>query len=223
VKRMVCAAVLFAAVLLVMGGCGKKQALDPNLSSAQGAFGTEPSLNGEVSAGSEMSENSLPDGTLEQAESLDTGSTGDGTIDRSKALSVALENAGVPEKDAYNVKAERDRENGIPIFRVEFETDYGDYDFEISISDGWIVGADYEVDEEWLDRLGGAPVTPEEAKNIVRSKVPGSEAGDVRIRKEGGDGRGRFEGELFYAGMKYEFEMDPNTGIIFDWNADLRE
>ena len=66
-------------------------------------------------------------------------------------------------------------------------------------------------------------VTPEEAKNIVRSKVPGSEAGDVRIRKEGGDGRGRFEGELFYAGMKYEFEMDPNTGIIFDWNADLRE
>lgn len=102
-KRMVCAAVLFAAVLLVMGGCGEKQALDPNLSSAQGAFGTEPSLNGEVSAGSEMSENSLPDGTLEQAESLDTGSTGDRTIDRSKALSVALENAGVPEKDAYNL------------------------------------------------------------------------------------------------------------------------
>lgn len=99
-------------------------------------------MNGEVSAGSEMSENSLPDGTLEQAESLDTGSTGDGTIDRSKALSVALENAGVPEKDAYNVKAERDRENGIPIFRVEFETDYGDYDFEISVSDGRIVGAD---------------------------------------------------------------------------------
>ena len=126
-------------------------------------------------------------------------------------------------KRRYNVKAERDRENGIPIFRVEFETDYGDYAFEISVSDGRIVGADYEVDEEWLDRLGGAPVTPEEAKNIVRSKVPGSEAGDVRIRKEGGDGRGRFEGELFYAGMKYEFEMDPNTGIIFDWNADLRE
>lgn len=123
----------------------------------------------------------------------------------------------------YNVKAERDRENGIPIFQVEFETDYGDYAFEISVSDGRIVGADYEVGEEWLDRLGGAPVTPEEAKNIVRSKVPGSEAGDVRIRKEGGDGRGRFEGELFYAGMKYEFEMDPNTGIIFDWNADLRE
>ena len=22
---------------------------------------------------------------------------------------------------------------------------------------------------------------------------------------------------------QYEFEMDPNTGIIFDWNADLRE
>ena len=41
--------------------------------------------------------------------------------------------------------------------------------------------------------------------------------------EESDDGRGRFEGELYHDGIKYEFEFDPKTGIIFDWNADLRE
>lgn len=41
--------------------------------------------------------------------------------------------------------------------------------------------------------------------------------------EESDDGRGRFEGELYHDGIKYKFEIDPKTGIIFDWNADLRE
>ena len=90
-------------------------------------------------------------------------------------------------------------------------------------SDGRIVGADYEVDEEWLGSLGGSPVTEDEACQIAAAKVPGSSAGDVRIRRERDDGRERYEGQLFYDGIKYEFEIDPQTGIVFDWNADLRE
>ena len=110
------------------------------------------------------------------------------------------------------------RTNGIATL-----TDYGDYDFEVAIADGRIVGADYEVDEEWLDALGGSPVTAEEAASIVAGKIPGASAADVDIWEESGDGRGRYEGELFLDGMKYEFEIDPQTGRIFDWNADLRD
>ena len=99
---------------------------------------------------------------------------------------------------------------------------YGDYAFEISMTTGEIVGADYEVDEEYLDTLGGSPVSIQEAVSIVQSKVPGSPAEDIRIWEESDDGRGRYEGELFFNNIKYEFEIDPPTGIIFDWNADLR-
>ena len=128
----------------------------------------------------------------------------------------------MPEADAYNIKNERDGDNGIPIYDIEFETNYGDYDFQVAIADGRIVGADYEVDEEWLDTLGGDPVSLEEAAAIVAGKVSGSSSADVDIWEESGDGRGRYEGELFFDGMKYEFEIDPQTGIIFDWNAGLR-
>ena len=79
------------------------------------------------------------------------------------------------------------------------------------------------VDEEWLDALGGSPVTAEEAASIVAGKIPGASAADVDIWEESGDGRGRYEGDLFLDGMKYEFEIDPQTGRIIDWNADLRD
>ena len=146
-----------------------------------------------------------------------------GEISGDEALAIALDNASVPEADAYNVKVERDGDNGIPLWDIEFKTEYGDYDFEVALSGGRIVGADYEVDDEWLDRLGGSPVTADEAKAILQSKAPGVEAGDIALREEHSDGRLRYEGEACGGGMKYEFEMDAATGVIYDWNADLRE
>ena len=143
-------------------------------------------------------------------------------VDQEAALALAFENASVPQGDAYHVQIKQDTEGGIPVYKIEFETQYGDYDFEVSIADGRIVGADYEVDEEWLDTLGGSPVTLEEAKDLVAAKVPGADGSQVSIRQEAEDGRGRYEGRLYHDEIQYEFEMDPKTGIIFDWNADLR-
>ena len=88
------------------------------------------------------------------------------------ALTTALNNAGVPETDAYHIQIETDGDNGIPIYDIEFETDYGDYDFEVDIETGSIVGADYEVDEEWLDQLGGSAVTLDQARAVVQERCP---------------------------------------------------
>ena len=147
-----------------------------------------------------------------------------GEISRDEALAIALANASVPEADAYNVKAERDEEGGIPIWDIEFETEYGDYDFEVAISGGRIIGADYEVDDEWLDRLSrhtGSPLTAEQAQDAVAAKAP--DAQTFRLWQEESDGRLRYEGEAYGDDIKYEFELDAATGVIYDWNADLRE
>ena len=146
-----------------------------------------------------------------------------GEISGDEALAIALDNASVPEPNAYNVKVERDGDNGIPIWDIEFETEYGDYDFEVAISGGRIVGADYEVDEEWLDRLsrhGGGPLSAGQAQDIVAAKAP--DASSFLIREEHSDGRLCYEGEAYGDDIKYEFELDAATGVIYDWNADLR-
>lgn len=214
-KQIISFGLTAALLLACLTGCGG-QAGD----TAPG--GTAPS-GGQTPPASSVPETPAGQGQTPAVSSAPEGEPAAGEISREEALAIALANAGVPEGDAYHIKNETDSDNGIPLYDIEFETDYGDYDFEVAMADGRIVGADYEVDEEWLDALGGSPITAEEAASIVAGKIPGASAADVDIWEESGDGRGRYEGELFLDGMKYEFEIDPQTGRIFDWNADLRD
>ena len=199
------AALLAAGILTA---CAQKGAAAPNQTPAPAAS---------------PASQSTPAQTAPETQPAPAGQTAAGEVSREEALAIAYANASVPEADAYNVKAERDEEGGIPIWDIEFETEYGDYDFEVAVSGGRIVGADYEVDDEWLDRLGGSPVTAEEAKTLLAGKAPGASAGDIALREERSDGRTRYEGEFYGDGIKYEFELDAATGVIYDWNADLRE
>ena len=136
------------------------------------------------------------------------------------AFTIASTDAQVSENETFNVKQEQSEESGIAVYQIEFETEYGDYDYAISVDDGDIVDADYEVDEEWLDRLGGMPLDMNEAASQVAAKI-GADTEDVRIWQEEDDGRIRYEGEAFHDGVKAEFEMDAKTGIIFDWDLGI--
>lgn len=145
-----------------------------------------------------------------------------GEIDADQALSIALEDAGVSEDDIYSYKTERDRDDGISVYDIEFDTDYGDYSYEIAADGGRILSSDYDVDDWYIRSAEASPITEDDAKAIVQSKVPGSSSEDIRIREERDDRETRFEGELFYDDAKYEFEIDERTGVIVDWNVDYR-
>ncbi len=228
-KQRVMTVLMTAILLAALAGCGQQEELretQRQLEQTQQQLEQLQQQLDETTAQQPASEPSASEGeqTTQQPEESAQQPTQQeqaGT-DRDGALAIALENAGVDEQDIYNVKVEQDGDNGIPIYDIEFETDYGDYDFEVAIADGRIVGADYEVDEEWLDTLGGSPVDQDGVRQLVAAKVPGASAQDVQVREEGGDGRGRYEGELYHDSMKYEFEVDPRTGRIFDWVADWR-
>lgn len=228
-KQRVMTVLMTAILLAALAGCGQQEELretQRQLEQTQQQLEQLQQQLDETTAQQPASEPSASEGeqTAQQPEESAQQPTQQeqaGT-DRDGALAIALENAGVDEQDIYNVKVEQDGDNGIPIYDIEFETDYGDYDFEVAIADGRIVGADYEVDEEWLDTLGGSPVDQDGVRQLVAAKVPGASAQDVQVREEGGDGRGRYEGELYHDNMKYEFEVDPRTGRIFDWVADWR-
>lgn len=228
-KQRVMTVLMTAILLAALAGCGQQeelretqrqleqtqQQLEQLQQQLDEATAQQPASEPSVSEGEQTAQQ--PEESAQQPTQQEQAGT-----DRDGALAIALENAGVDEQDIYNVKVEQDGDNGIPIYDIEFETDYGDYDFEVAVADGRIVGADYEVDEEWLDTLGGSPVDQDGVRQLVAAKVPGASAQDVQVREEGGDGRGRYEGELYHDSMKYEFEVDPRTGRIFDWAADWR-
>lgn len=220
-KKKTAAALLLLAML---SGCTTTSPSSVEDGTAVGGTPSQQQAGQESSSQSQAPESAVSVAPEQQEVPSDSSaSQTSGEIDQDKALSIAMENASVPEDDAYNIKVERDGDNSIPIYDIEFETDYGDYDFEVAIDDGRIVGADYEINEEWLSRLGGSQVSQEDAKVIAASKIPGSSREDIRIQEEGDDGRTRYEGWCQFDNMEYEFEMDPETGIIFDWNADLQD
>lgn len=143
-------------------------------------------------------------------------------ISTDDALSIALNYAGVSADQAYNVKIDRDKDAAIPVYDVEFETNDSDYDVEVDIHSGDIVSSDYEVKDEWARRQVWNPMSMTEAKNLVLSKVPDASPQDVQLRQDIDDGAPRYEGRLLTGTMYYEFEIDPDTGIILDWKADKR-
>ena len=143
-------------------------------------------------------------------------------ITQEEAYAICLENAGVAAEDAFHDKVEQDRENGNAIYDVEFETNYGDYQYEVTVEDGTILEADYEVNEAWARQQEGTPMEIEAAASFVANQVPGATTQDVQIWEEWDDGQRWYEGRLEQDGIIYEFEIDSDTGMISQWKADYR-
>ena len=59
------------------------------------------------------------------------------------------------------------------------------------------------------------------AKNIALKKVPGASNSHVKkINLDRENGRMVYEGEIYYNGWEYEFDIDAVTGAIVKWKAD---
>lgn len=96
---------------------------------------------------------------------------------REEALRIALAHAAVARRDVRNLKVERGEENGVPVYKVEFETAFGDFDVAVSRRSGDVVDADCEIREEW--------VGPRRPFRTHRRKCGGKPPGasPVRVRK----------------------------------------
>lgn len=140
-------------------------------------------------------------------------------IGREEALALALEHADVSRRDVRNLKIERGEESGVPVYKVEFETVFGDFDVAVARRDGRVVDADIELREEWVRRQRPAADPEGAARREAARRVPGARPEDVRLRRKGS----RWEGVLRHEGFKAEFEADRRTGILFDWNLEKRD
>lgn len=142
-------------------------------------------------------------------------------ITEEQAKAIALEHAGVAEVDATFYRVHEDRDHGRNTYEVEFYACNTEYDYEIDKTSGEVLSYDSDI-EGWaaVDQTGGSPVTLEQARDLVVARVPGLAAEDVRIHGERDDGRQVFEGEAWYDGTEYEFEIDASTGAFLNWSAE---
>lgn len=147
-----------------------------------------------------------------------TGTTGE--IDEATAKQTALDDAGLTADQVTFVKVERDRDDGVNKYEIEFyaKDTNTEYDYEINAQTGAIIGMDTDA-ENYTPQTGGL-VSEQTVKQTVLAKVPGATEDNLRIRLESDDGREQYEGTIVYDEMKYEFEVDAYSGAIREWDAE---
>lgn len=142
------------------------------------------------------------------------------------ALQTALEDAGVSEADASRIRVTRDIDDGMPVYEVQFDVDQTEYDYEILADDGRIISADVEHRDDnggnGRNSLADAnvAVSSDEAVKTALAEVPGAAERDIRIELDYDDGRYKYEGDIIYNGVKYEFEIDADSGTIIEWSEE---
>ena len=55
---------------------------------------------------------------------------------------------------------------------------------------------------------------------MVLDRVQGATDSNIRIEQEYDDGVYKYEGELSYEGMEYDFEIDAKTGTFLKWTSE---
>ena len=159
-----------------------------------------------------------------------------GGITEQEAKNIAAGNAGVTEEQIQYITVKQDWDDGRARYEVEFTAAGVEYDYELDASDGRILSADSEVIDKGYrasqngttgsrNETGTSQTTPggvsiETAKQTVMDRIPGIDAGNIYIHPDYDDGISLYEGEAYYAEVKYEFEINAENGNIISWEAE---
>lgn len=176
------------------------------------------------------------------------GNQGGKEIGKEAALDAAFQDAGVTEEETTRVRTSKDREDGRSVYEIQFDANGTEYDYEISAADGTILSVDTEklpdaslqnkaqtdsatqnsgqknvAQNDQTQSTGeNVAVSQEQAVKTALERVPGATEEDIRIQLEQDDGQYRYEGDIIYNQVEYEFEIDANTGNVLEWSEEQR-
>ncbi len=201
--------------------------------------------NGEVTDSSLIKRDTLVDNTTKDmtSDSKDNSTVKDGSkgesstkpaqstsdfqtvsIDEAKAKEIALVDADVSEADTSFMWAKKDYDDGSEVWDVEFYANGVEYDYEIKVADGKIISKDHDAEHYYqsqnTNNTTSDIISIDEAKSIALGKVNGATTDDIRIQLDRDDGYMIYEGEIYYDGMEYEFEIDAQSGNVLEWSVE---
>lgn len=145
----------------------------------------------------------------------------DQEMTQEQAIELALANANATKEAASAFKAKRDIEHGAAIYEIEFIYKDVAYSYEIKASDGTILKQEKEEQHQNQPSTQDTAITLEQAQQLVLEKVAGASIHDLIIKSDVEDGIPTYEGELYYQGMEYEFEINATNGAFLKWKEEV--
>lgn len=153
-------------------------------------------------------------------------------ISLEKAKEIALEHAGLSSDKVTFFKANKEFDDGIQKYEIEFYFNGKEYDYEINAYNGQIIKYDYDIENNYTpnnnltnnqSNIGTITnISLERAKEIALQNA-GLESNQVSFKKvklDIDDGIQKYEVEFYYNNKEYSYEIDANSGNIISYEQD---
>ena len=170
-----------------------------------------------------------------------------GSMTETEAKAIALALAGeellitdacVQESDAVFLKVKTDREHGIMVYEIDFYSNGMEYDYDIDISTGEIVGKSQEAEiipaalpqqaapaapQAAPAQSAATPVDGEEAAiqaALTHAGVNRNETVGMRVKTDWEFSGKVYEVEFHVGRTEYNYDIDADTFEILSWEVD---
>ncbi len=142
-------------------------------------------------------------------------------IGAGQAEAIALEQAGLGEKDVSRLRTEQDRDDGAPEYEVEFFTDETEYDYTIDAA----TGAVWKESRELLRRgaQGDGDIGAEAAQQaaLTHAALAAGDVQDLAARRELDDSYLEYEVRWLTETHEYEYVIDAAEGTVWQWEKSM--
>ena len=156
------------------------------------------------------------------------------TIDQAKEI--ALKHSNLTSDEVSFIKAEKDMDNGIEKYDIEFYYNNKEYDYEINAANGEIINYDYDVENYNIQspqqsnsqpqnnqqQTNTSNISVDKAKEIAlnHAGLAANQVSFVKAEKDMDDGIVKYDIEFYYNNREYNYEINANNGNIMSYEQD---
>lgn len=192
-----------------------------------GCTNSDASRNGNQNKTKSSTQNSSGENSTQNS---NVNNTGDISLDEAKEI--ALSHAGLSSDQVKFVQANKEYDDGIETYDIEFYSNGKEYDYKINVSNGQIIQYDHDMENNYTPNNNTtsnqsnvnttANISAERAKEIALSHA-GLNSNQVTFKRteiDYDDGIQKYEVEFYYNNIEYSYEIDANTGKVLAYEQD---
>lgn len=169
------------------------------------------------------------------------------TIEQAKEI--ALKHSNLTSDEVSFIKAEKDMDNGIEKYDIEFYYNNKEYDYEINAANGEIINYDYDVEnynisgqqqsnsqqqqntqqqsnnqqqQDIHQPINTSNISIDKAKEIAlnHAGLSANQVSFIKAEKDMDDGIVKYDIEFYYNNREYNYEINANNGSIMSYEQD---
>lgn len=142
-------------------------------------------------------------------------------ISEANAKSIAFDHTQVTQDDITSIQVEKDNDDGMELYTIEFHTNTASYEYEIKRTDGTIIKSEVKTKSD--NTTSTTQITKEKAKEIALKDANIEEKDTIymHVTQDSDDNIQVYEVEFYADGKEYDYTISQSDGTIVSKDYDI--